>query len=579
MLAGWTAADEKRLHRLVFPKASGFLPIRIGRMINILEIIVILLLLAVSLVVPGLFRRPTDWLERRLRRLGNRRRLAVATVALTALTIEIAVGVLVKIPDPAVHDEFAYLLIGDTFAEGRLTNPPHPLADFFKTYYILQQPTYQAKYPPGQGVLLAFGQVVFGYPIVGVWLSVAVACGAVCWMLQGWLPPRWAMLGGLLAAFSYSVLIVWGQNYWGGALAMTGGALVYGGLPRILRNPRVADAIALGIGVAILANSRPYEGLLACLPAAFVLFIWLMKSGRTNLSLRLRTACLPVALVLYLAFGWTAFYNYRVTGDALKMPYQIYTEQRFGDSLLTHKLAGNLFRISYAKQESRGLMEQWFDLGYSRSVLRKLLRQWGFYMSPALIPALFMVPVLFTNRRTRFWCFVIALVLVGILIEGTAGHTHYSAPVASLIFAVIVQGLRRLRMWQWQGKSSGRSFAPMLPLVYATATMACIVVHWSEEPYPTGHGWSLERARIADQLRQTDQRHVVIVRYSEDHVRHYEWVFNRADIDHAKIVWAHDLGPQKNRELFQYFSDREFWVVEADEAEPQLRRLKPLSEK
>ena len=33
---------------------------------------------------------------------------------------------------------------------------------------------------------------------------------------------------------------------------------------------------------------------------------------------------------------------------------------------------------------------------------------------------------------------------------------------------------------------------------------------------------------------------------------HEKWVYNRADIDRAEIVWARDMG-SRNRELLEYF--------------------------
>src|ERR1700751_2713663 len=112
--------------------------------------------------------------------------------------------------------------------------------------------------------------------------------GAVIyWMLLAWLPPRWALLGGLIAWLKFAVVSYWVNSYWGGAVAATGGALLLGALARLLRRPRSRDAFLFALALAILANSRPYEGALFSLPAFFVLVRWLFQRCRgTSLQTR-----------------------------------------------------------------------------------------------------------------------------------------------------------------------------------------------------------------------------------------------------------------------------------------------------
>ena len=202
----------------------------------------------------------------------NASRVSVGLVFVVAFALGV-VATWVSRPVPRMLDEFSYLLAADTFAHGRVTNPPHPFWKHFESIHIIQQPTYQSKYPPGIGLMLALGQVLFGDPLVGAWLSHALAAAAVCWMLLAWVPPRMALLGGLLAALHGGFLLGWGQSYWGGALAMCGGALVYGAMRRVLRNASVPHVLVLGAGLFILAVTRPVEGLVACVPVVATL-LW-----------------------------------------------------------------------------------------------------------------------------------------------------------------------------------------------------------------------------------------------------------------------------------------------------------------
>ena len=149
-----------------------------------------------------------------------------------------------------------YLWGGDTLARGRLANPPHPMRRFFETMHVNMEPTYASKYPPGQAAFLALG---IRHPWFGVWLSVGFLCACLCWMVQGWDPPQYGLLGGLLAAMQLGITGPWINGYWGGAIAASGGALVLGALPRLATRQTQHAAVAAAAGVFILSNSRPFR--------------------------------------------------------------------------------------------------------------------------------------------------------------------------------------------------------------------------------------------------------------------------------------------------------------------------------
>lgn len=56
-----------------------------------------------------------------------------------------------------------------------------------------------------QGIFLAVGERLAGHPAIGVWLSSALACAALVWMLQAWISRSWALLGGLVVVIQYGV--------------------------------------------------------------------------------------------------------------------------------------------------------------------------------------------------------------------------------------------------------------------------------------------------------------------------------------------------------------------------------------
>ena len=558
----------------------------------LIESILVLAAVFMALTFPSVGSNWFEKLERRFSQLARQRTLSVVAVGLLALALRAALLPVLRIPEPIVSDEFGYLLQADTFTHARLTNPTHPMWIHFETFSVIHKPTYQCFAQPAQGLILAFGKVLFGHPFWGVWLSVGVMCAAICWMLQGWMSPGWALLGGFLAILRFGTFSYWANSYWGGAVGAIGGALVLGALPRIKRSQRVRDALLMALGLAILANSRPYEGLVFSLPVAVSLFAWMFGKESPAFKVTFRRIVAPLCLLLTLAAIATGYYFWRVTGSPFRMPYQVERETYGTGQYLLWQSPKPLPSYRHADLQNdfvngeQPRYKVWRTaLGFAYFSVEKVYLIWDFYIGPALtLPLLmlfFVLPYGFTIRdigkSARFMSLTMFVLLAGLLAE-LYSFPHYASPGTGLILFLILSAMRRLRVWQWRGASSGLSIVrAVVTICLFTFTLGAFAgpLHLPvpENKAPAWHQRGpniLGRAGVLSQLSQALGPQVVIVRYKPRRIPDREWVYNSEDIDNSRIVWARDRGPVRNQELIQYFSTRRAWLLEADEKPPTL---------
>jgi hypothetical protein len=380
-------------------------------------------------------------------------------------------------------------------------------------------------------------------------------------MLQAWVSPAYALVASEMAMLIWGISGYWTNSYWGGAVAATGGALVFGAIPRLWREDKLSSVLAASLGVLVLANSRPFEGLLVVVAAAGV-FAWRRRQRPLPRGKALRAA-LIVALPAIVSVG---FYNSRTTGNPLVLPYVVH-ERTYAASpffyvlptvptpayrhdhirafwagqVLAHHLAARAHPEVAIQSASLNLALFYLANPFGLAILGGLAVAWTCGAGAALL--------------------LVALPLLGLLCAETV-LPHYLAPAfgALLILGALgLEALGRLAVGKW--KMGRLGVALLLGVSLAWCALSVQLSAAAARTPPSGIA---ARPLLIDRLHRQGGRHLVIVRYGPAHYLHDEWVYNRADIDRSEIVWAQDMGAERNRELLDYYPDRTVWLLQPD---------------
>ena len=546
---------------------------------------------AVSFCWPRLGSRFFARIERAFVRLARKKTLSVVVVGFAAFLLRLAILPLCPVPLPFLPDDFSFLLAADTFAAGRLTNPTPAMWMNLESIHVTMKPTYMSMYIPAQGLVLAASKVIVGHPWFGILLMTALMCAAICWMLQVWLPPTWALLGGLLAVLRLGLFSYWINTYSGaGSIAALGGALILGALPRLTKTLRLRDGMLMATGVVLLGTSRPYEGMLLCLPVLCYMVWWgFFRKNRPSMALLLRRTAAPLLLIVA-GGAWMGYYNYRVFGSPLTpaytinraqyamAPYFVWQSQRPEPAY-----RNKIIREFYYQDELNTFQKIHRASGFVPQTILKALRGLIFYAGIALLVPLIMLRRALSDRRIRFLVLCIIVLIAGQLVEIFL-IPHYLAPFTCAFYAIGLQCMRHLRLWSPGDQRVGLTLTRLI--VTLCVVLAGMRLHaerlnlalpvwpaaWAAEWFGPGSRSGADRARVEAELEREAGKQLVLVRYSSDHNPLVEWVYNAADIENSKVIWAWDMEEGENIKLIEYYKDRKVWLVEPD-TEPA--RLSP----
>jgi hypothetical protein len=478
------------------------------------------------------------------------------------------------VPIPLFHDEFSFLLGADTFFHLRLTNPTPAVPTAFETIHVNLWPTYQSMYIPGTALLLTLGKVL-GCPWIAVLLATAIFCAMLYWMVSAWLPRPYALVSSFIAIGTAGNMNWWFDNYFVVALPALGTTLVLGSLPRILTRRTWQSSLPLGMGLLILMFTRPYEGLCVALPCLLVL-LWQLRTAHSIELLSLATAPL---ILLGAGLVWLMYYNWRGTGHPLLFAYVLNfrTYHITGPFLFSAKHQIPSYRLDTLRRFYIFAEVRQFDFMRAHPWEFLARKIWIYYYTYLFgFGMLSILGLIYLSSRWRERLLLAPLVgfsgfALNVVLMGWSPFPQYAAPASALMILLVTFGLAALRQWDWRGISGVKvSRGLVLSELMLGFSLFGLRIADSRD-YQEPQYVTKDRIRIEKAVLSHPGKQLCLVRYTPGHEAWQEWVFNGADPETERLIWARSLDPETDRKVIAAYPGREVWLVQPDFANDLLR--------
>ena len=270
-----------------------------------------------------------------------------------------------------------------------------------------------------------------------------------------------------------------------------------------------------------------------------------------------------------LTLAFVGYYNWRVTGNALSLPHAFYDSQYINYKVLRWEKLNP--PLHYANRQFELYFNVWLRGPHKWGAQQFFVAFAQFFMGGILcVPLVVTLPWMLQDRRMRLPWIQLVFGVLGSLVVAVLFLPHHQAPLVATAYLLLVQALRHLRRWEIKGRPVGIFLTRLVVIVALTRIMFYVA-----RPPSLVEAAGPERAKLVKQLEAMPTSHLVIVRYSHDHSPFSEWVYNAADVDHAKIVFAREIPGVDLKPLLHYFGGRAIWLLEPDRQPVQLRPYSP----
>ncbi len=378
--------------------------------------------------------------------------------------------------------------------------------------------------------------------------------------LSGFFSSRWT--AGLVLFYILlhgSLSYFYARSYMPFSMPVIGACLLFGSV----LHPGAAwsrkRAICFGLGLAVLAISRPLEGLLIALPlAGWKGCEWLAALRRDQVGPPMEFAGIA-ALPLLLAAGFILAHNHAVTGSATTFPYLLY--QRLYSTtpyFVNQPLREQTGRVDMGPVLDRFKREYGNRVHRERAALSLPDRMWqrlriamaGCFFLPHF-GVLCLAAFLGRRHPWVWWCGGLILGFVILTSFTVSAQARYAGVVLPAAFLLAGYGLAAL----------GTIFRGRLRRVVSVTVVAVLLVLcvanvrelWEAQP----HSLAVDRRAVVDRIGSG--KHLVFVAYGPEQSLLHEWVYNEPVLDGAPIVWVHDLGKETNLGVMQKHPGRKVW--------------------